>query len=163
MVPLFLLLPLAACGTESRRATEPHAGNENVTAVPPVQTDDPVGLFEDRRDPVASQLCVVGDGPEYRFGLILRSATGACGGAGTLTRNGARIRLEMAGDRDCALDARMEGQRLILPAAVGAGCAYYCAPGATLANARFEKTGGTEQAALRARDPVGDPLCEVSD
>jgi hypothetical protein len=65
----------------------------------------------------------------------------------------------MAGDSPCAIEARIDGGRVIFPASLPRGCAYYCAPGVQAAGVTFAKTGGTREDAVRARDIVGDPLC----
>ena len=46
-----------------------------------------------------------------------------------------------------------------MPANAPRGCAYYCGSPARLTNVRLTRNGGTKDAALRAKDLVGEPLC----
>ena len=157
-----LLAPVlaAACGEEKGPV-----GNES-TARPapapvrgPVQTATLTGLYETGTTP-PSQLCITGQGRAARFGLVIRrNGRPGCSGAGTATRDGTTLRLTMSGDSACVIDARLEGGRLTFPAGTPPGCSYYCAPGIVMGGTPFEKTGGTEADARRARDSVGDPLC----
>ena len=149
---------VAACGTGSERGREPAA--EPVVRSE-VQTTTIVGLYESGRGPQRSELCIVdGAAGRSRFGLVVRTPNGGtCSGAGAATREGATMRLEMAGNQSCTIAAVLDGGRTIFPAALPAGCAYYCAPAASMAGAVLVKTGGTEEDALRARDLVGAPLC----
>ena len=65
----------------------------------------------------------------------------------------------MTGESPCAIEARIEGGRVTFPSSLPSTCAYYCAPGIVMGSTPFEKTGGTSEDALRARDAVGDRLC----
>lgn len=155
--PILCLL-LAACGTggEGEQTAAPEAREAAV------QTAELTGLYEgegagERRD----RLCMLARGSGMtRFGIVTWGPEGRnCSGAGSAVRQGDVLRLAMAGDEECAIEARIEDRQVTLPAALPQGCDYYCGPGATLAGKRFEKTGGTAQDAMRATDLVGDPLC----
>lgn len=153
-----LSLIAAACGTGG-------AGNE--TEAPDarkagVQTAELTGLYEgagegERRD----RICVIDRGTGIaRFGIVTWAEAGVnCSGEGEAVREGEALRLTMAGDEECTIEARIENGTVTLPPAIPEGCAYYCGPGATLAGKAFEKTGGTAEDAMRATDLVGDPLC----
>jgi len=147
---LILVLSLAGCGRES----------EQPPVRPPVQTAALTGLYQGRGGAARNQLCLVERGGEGRFGLVAwRGGDPGCSGAGTAVREGGRLRLDMAGEEACRLEARIDGRAVAFPAAAPPGCAYYCAPGASFAGLAFEKVGGSEVDALRARDLVGDALC----
>lgn len=138
-------------GNESRAAPQPAAA--------PVQTATLTGLYENGSTP-PSQLCIMEEGNAARFGLVIRrNGRPGCSGAGTVTRDGATLRLTMTGDSPCAIAAQIEGGRVTFPAGMPSGCSYYCAPGIVMGGTRFDKTGGTRQDAARARDVVGDRLC----
>ena len=150
----------AGCGGEGGQA-----GNETSNRVVtrprggPVQTAALTGLYESAGSP-PSQLCITERGEAARFGLVTRRGGQAgCSGFGAATRSGATLRLVMAGDSACTIEARLEGARLTFPASLPSGCAYYCAPGASAAGTALVKTGGTREDALSAEDIVGDPLC----
>lgn len=148
---------VAACGTGGEGESEAPDAREAA-----VQTAELTGLYEgegegERRD----RMCVIDRGTGIaRFGIVTWAAGDAnCSGAGEAVREGEALRLTMAGDEECMIEARIENGNVTLPAAIPEGCAYYCGPGATLAGKRFEKTGGTAEDAMRATDLVGDPLC----
>lgn len=145
------LLPallLATCGEES-------GGNDSARPGP-VQTATLTGLYESGAGELRSRMCVI----DTRFALVVRtSGERNCSGAGTLSRDDARIRLAMAGAEQCTIEARIDGTRLAFAATQPAGCAYYCAEGARFAGVAFDKIGGSEADALRARDLVGGRLC----
>lgn len=144
------------------------AGN-GATAGPPIaapagqpaQTATLIGLYEGGEGPRRNQMCMLQrEGGPATFGIVTWSSGETnCSGVGRATRDGDRLRLAMEGDESCQIDARMEGRRVTLPDRLPSGCAYYCGPNARLSGAAFDKTGGSEQDAMRAVDLVGDPLC----
>lgn len=118
------------------------------------------GLYEGDADGGRDRMCIIGRGAGAHFGLVVMGAAGAsCSGTGSASRFGDTMRLEMQGDSACALSARIEGGALVFPSSVPAGCAYYCARGASLAGTRLVQKGAAARDAARARDLVGDPLC----
>lgn len=150
-----LLIPLlAACGRGGDDSGRSRSG-------PSVQTAELTGLYEAAgEDGQKGQMCVVPEAPgTFSFALVTEAQGGGCGGAGDAVLEGNLLRLNMTGDEECAIEAQVDGTRVTLPASLPEGCAYYCAPGATLSGQSFEKTGGTVEDAMRATDPAGDPLC----
>jgi hypothetical protein len=83
----------------------------------------------------------------------------SCSGSGKAMREGDILRLTMAGDETCAIEARISGATLTLPQALPAGCAYYCGAQAKLAGASFAKKSSSVEDAMKAKDLVGEPLC----
>lgn len=153
---ILLLVPLlATCGR----------GDGNETASPnspePIQIARLTGLYEARGGgEQRSRMCmvsVVAGGTS--FGIVTEASGGSCGGAGEAVREGNVLRLTMGGDEKCVIEAQIAGREVTFPSSLAEGCAYYCGPGATLAGATFEKTGGTKEEAMRAMDLAGDPLC----
>ncbi len=117
------------------------------------------GLYEGGASLQPNQICMVSDAPDRAaFGIVVRGAN-SCAGSGTAERQANDLRLTMSGDQPCTLDARVDGGRVILPAAVPESCAYYCSTGATLAGLSFDKKGSSRQDAMKAIDPVGEALC----
>jgi hypothetical protein len=106
-------------------------------------------------------MCVVeGKGGEARFGLVVWGGNmHSCSGAGTLDRVGDKLRLAMAGDSACTIEATISGNTVRLPERTPEGCAYYCGARASLGGAELTQTGTTEADAMKAKDLVGDPLC----
>ena len=145
-----LVLLLAGCGGE---------GGET-PAREPVQTETLTGLYRTGDSDRPSQLCIVARGGEERFGLATWfEGRPRCSGAGAAERRGDVLRLVMAGEEACVIEASLNRTIVTFPRSVPPGCAYYCAPGASFAGRQFEKVGGSEADALRARDLVGDALC----
>jgi hypothetical protein len=119
-----------------------------------------VGLYEGGSSQLPNQMCVVEKGKEQRFGLIVwGTGDHNCAGSGTVTRSGDTLRLAMAGDSQCTIEATISGATVKLPQAVPEGCAYYCGKRATLGGAELTQRGKTEKSAMQATDLVGDPLC----
>ena len=127
-----------------------------------VQVASLTGLYEARvgGEQLAS-LCMISDASgAASFALVSDGPNGGtCGGAGKAIREGEQLRLTLAGDEQCVIEAKIKDTLVTLPQGLPQGCAYYCAPNATLAGAIFEKVGGTSQDAMRAVDLAGDPLC----
>jgi len=156
---ILLLIPLlAGCGRGDGDGRDDASGAK---AGKPVQTAELTGLYEARSESGQSaRMCMVTQSGATSFAIVVETPGGAsCAGAGTAVREADRLRLVMAGDSDCAIEAAIAGTRVTLPAAVGQGCAYYCGPGASLAGVAFEKIGGSAEDAARATDLAGDPLC----
>ena len=129
-------------------------------AAPAVQTATLTGLYEGEAAASGHRLCIVeGPGGQARFGLVVTGAAGNCSGTGRASAQAGQLTLDMAGDSACRIVAGIDDGRVVFPPTVQGGCAYYCAPGATMAGALFDKTGGAREDAMRAQDLVGDPLC----
>jgi hypothetical protein len=136
----------------------------SATPAQAVQTATLTGLYESGAPGHRSQMCVIEGGAQgTRFGIVHWGAgSESCSGDGTIARQGDVLRLTMAGDEPCTIEARIEGGRVSFPPTLPAGCAYYCSRGARFAGASFDKTGGTAQDAMRAEDLAGDRLCAGS-
>ena len=166
---LIALLLLSGCnrGADSGNgsaAAEGGAGKRagvQAGASEPAERAGLTGLWEGGAGPQKNQLCMIGKGDKASFGLAVWGAgSTSCLGAGDATRSGERITLKMAGDETCAIEATIEGERITLPAAMPAGCGYYCASGVKMAGVSLSRSEAGSAAALRARDIAGDPLCE---
>ena len=145
---LALLVALSGCG-----GTAGNASGED---------SDLTGLYEGGQGPRRNQLCLAERDGATRFGLVAWGSAGDnnCTGKGRATREGERLTLAMQGDERCIIEARIEGVSVALPATLPQGCAYYCGPDAQMAGGRFDKAGEGDDAARRAVDLVGDPLCD---
>lgn len=161
-----LLLALAACSPAADSDGNGSAGATNAapTAATPASAADSsealTGLYEGSGAVPRDQLCIVEDGKSARFGLVVwGGGQHSCSGTGTVTRKGGTLRLAMAGDETCAIDAPIRDGVVTLPDSIPQGCAYYCGARASLAGARFARTAGGEAASRKATDLVGEPLC----
>jgi hypothetical protein len=156
---LAVALLLAGC---SKGGNE--GANETGPGAPSASSGRPgltlMGLYEGEGAGPTNQMCIVERAGTHHFGLVVwGGGMHSCSGTGTVTRDGSRLRLSMAGDEACAIDAVISGTTITLPAAIPDGCAYYCGARATLAKARFTQKGTTERDAARAKDLVGESLC----
>ena len=154
---ILLLLPLlVGCGTgDGNQATMQDSAER-------VQTAELTGLYVARDGgEQRARMCMISDASGAASFAIVTEApgSGSCGGAGEAAREANLLRLTMGGDEQCVIEAAIAGTQVTFPSNVAEGCAYYCGAGATLAGTALEKTGGTEDDALRAMDPAGDPLC----
>lgn len=125
-----------------------------------VDTSRLTGLYEGE-GARPSQICMIDRAAgDTGFGLVVWGANlHSCSGAGQAVREGNVLRLTMAGDQSCAIEARIEGTTVTMPETVPAGCAYYCGAQAKLGGGTFTKVGSTPADALKAVDLVGEPLC----
>jgi hypothetical protein len=166
---LLLLLFLAGCGRD-----DPESGNRAAPDGATAEADRAgpsgpaaaasarlTGLYEGGAGERKNQLCIVGEGREARFGLLVWGGNlHSCSGAGDALREGDRLSLRMTGDETCTLAATLKDGTVTLPSTLPTGCAYYCGARASLANATFTRSGSTEADAKKATDIAGDPLCD---
>lgn len=147
---------LAACGTGERHQSGARHSAE------PVQTATLTGAYEERvNGEQRARMCMLSrPSGAASFALVSQMADGrGCGGAGDAARSGSGLRVTMTGDSECVIEAQIRGSKLVFPRNLARGCNYYCAPGATLAGAVFQKIGGSVEDAKGAADLAGDPLC----
>jgi hypothetical protein len=156
IVPVLCLL--AACGGDdsaSNQAGPASNGSAGRAAAAPGAL---AGIYEGGSAERPDQLCIADKGRNgAQFGLIVWGSNDhSCMGSGQAVRQGNRLTLTMAGDSTCAIEARIEGGTVTLPATVPEGCAYYCGARAQFAERTLTRTGDD---VLKAKDLVGDPLC----
>lgn len=160
-----LLLALAACSpsADSGGNGSTTAGNAASTAPTPASagSSEPLtGLYESGGDIPKDQMCIVEEGKSARFGLVVwGGGQHSCSGTGTVTRDGGKLRLAMAGDEACAIDATIADGTIVLPDSIPQSCAYYCGARASLGGASFARVASGEAASRKATDLVGEPLC----
>lgn len=164
MKPVILALPLLlilGCRQEAADPANPQS-QSRATVTPAPAAAGITGLYEARAaDNATSQMCIIQRDGGARFGLVVwGSNLHSCSGIGIATRDGAGLRLAMAGDSECTIDAAFDGTTITLPAAIPDGCAYYCGARASMGGARLARTGTTVESAMRAKDLVGESLCQ---
>ena len=161
------LLLLAACsggdeGNNMARSDQASASAAPKAARPGEPSDlaTLIGLYEGGESARPHRMCVVEEGGGTRFGLVVWGGNDhSCSGAGTVTREGATLRLAMTGDSACTISASVSGKTVTLPKQLPAGCAYYCGARATMNGVSLTQTGTTRADAAKAQDLVGEPLC----
>jgi hypothetical protein len=106
-------------------------------------------------------MCVLeGPGGSQRFGLVVWGANmHSCAGSGTVSRQGDALKLAMAGDSACTIEAAIAGKTVKLPQQVPSGCSYYCGAQAKLGGVELTQVGTGKDDAMKAKDLVGEPLC----
>lgn len=166
---LILLLLLAACGRDNPAADNraapgaggPPAAGESSPASPKASADRLTGLYEGGNGPQKNQMCIVENGRDAEFGLLVWGGNlHSCSGAGRAVRRGETLTLTMTGDETCSIEASFKDGKVVLPASLPLGCAYYCAARASFAGASFTRSGSGEAEAKKATDIAGDPLCD---
>ncbi|HEY0131984.1 MAG TPA: hypothetical protein VGB57_11325 [Allosphingosinicella sp.] len=165
-----LLLLLAACGRDDAPAGNqaapesggPAASKPGSSASSPASAQARLtGLYEGGAGAQKNQMCIVEKGNDTEFGLVVWGGNmHSCSGAGRAVRRGERLTLTMTGDETCTIDATLRDGIVQLPDSLPLGCAYYCGARASLAGARFSRTGSSEADSKKARDIAGDPLCD---
>ncbi len=161
---VFALALLTACGDSGPGGNQASGAGDRAEAGAAAKSRGPLtvltGLYEGGDSQRPNPMCVIEGGNEARFGLVVwGSNLHSCSGAGTLTRDGATLRLAMAGDETCTIEAAISGKTVTLPASIPDGCAYYCGARASLAGASFTQQGNSREDAGKAKDLVGDQLC----
>lgn len=120
------------------------------------------GLYAQAGGDRPGQLCLVErEGRAGSFGLITWGRGEAnCSGSGAVRRDGGRLTLLFDGDESCTLEAQIDGGAVRIARGLSGECAtYYCAGGASLDDARFERSEEGNMAATKARGLAGDALC----
>ncbi len=138
---------LAACG---ENAPSVLAGGENAGSaldeaaidagiIPDPDEVEFAGRFETRSDLGTDKFCAVANGPkQFNIGfLAVFGPESKCEGRGTAIVNGETVRVTLAGNGDCAFDARYDGIELRFPGAVESGCASYCSDRASLSGTHY--------------------------
>ena len=100
-------------------------------------------------------LCVAGEGGAKRGGFIAFGAGDSnCSASGRIDAAGGTLALIPAGDAECRIPLKVEGERILI-GQPSAACAYYCGPGAILNGKSFAATVSSKP----ATDFGGSPLC----
>lgn len=102
--------------------------------------------------------CVVGNARALRVGLLVAYGTGGeCVGRGAGEVDGGRLRMTL--ERGCEMDARLDGDGLILPGAVSSECQSLCTGRASWAGVTIPKASDSAADALAITDGRGRALC----
>ena len=158
---LMALVLVAGCGAGSDQGKESGgkgAGKSGRGGSVPIT--ELTGLYEGGPPLRPHQMCVIEKGGEASFALVVwGTGMQSCSGSGRAVREGDTLRLSMAGDESCAIEAKISGATATLPATLPQGCAYYCGPQAKLTGVSFTKKSSKAEDAMKAKDLVGEPLC----
>jgi hypothetical protein len=159
--PLLLAALLAGCsgGGESGNATTPPdletAAIERGVVTDPKDTSI-AGLYARDTD----RICIVPEGGAARIGVFVDYGDKiTCSGSGKVTRAGETLHVELGGDDRCSFQARFEGDRIVFPGTVPAGCDALCDHRASFAAVEVERLSESAAEAGALRDAKGKLLC----
>jgi len=100
-------------------------------------------------------LCISGSATALRAGVIAYGEGGLnCSASGRLDAANGALALVPSGEDECRFPLAFAGGTVTI-GAVPAACAYYCAPGATLAGKSFRQSPNAEP----VTDLAGESLC----
>ena len=105
------------------------------------------------------QVCIVAAGDGYRIGASVDYGSEGCSAAGTVARDGERLRIAFDGAPGCRFDAEIDGDRIIFPGEVPAACERLCSNRASLAALEADLLSEAASEAAAMRDRRGRELC----
>ncbi|MBX9813672.1 MAG: hypothetical protein K2X76_03130 [Sphingomonas sp.] len=154
------LLLLAACsgpsGAPSEAAPDLEQAAIRAGLIPDPESTDIAGLYARDTD----RLCIVRAGGGYRAGAFVDYGDAlTCSAAGPVARAGESLSFNFG--PDCQFDARFEGDRIVFPGRVPAGCARRCARRASLAALEVDRLSDSPAEAAALRDGEGNLLCPL--
>jgi hypothetical protein len=156
---LGLVLVLAGC-SEGDDPANIEAPDLETVAIERGLVRDPtnnaiMGLYQRGGD----RLCIVPAGEKLRIGAyVLAGGRLGCSASGTAEQSGDRLRIEFGAA--CAVEARIEGTRILFPAKLPAACAQRCTARGTLNGLRVERISEVVSEAAVLRDPRGRAVCD---
>ncbi|EZP56710.1 MULTISPECIES: hypothetical protein [Sphingomonas] len=160
---LALAALLAGCGSPTPTVTDTPGSRLERAAlraglVADPASGDPVGSWAAETD----RLCIVPqDGGALRIGAVIDYGEGqGCAAAGVARRRGSDLAIAFG---PCRFDARFEGDRIVFPAALPAGCDRYCTGRATLDALTVERLSASRAEAATLRTPSGKRLCTMGE
>ena len=156
------LLALAGCSGGSNQAQAPvqpesleKAAIERGLVHDPKDTEI-AGLYARDTD----RVCIVPEGYGYRIGAFVDyGERQACSGAGSVSRVGENLHVELGQGIGCSFDARIEGDRVIFPAQIPDACAKLCEGRASFSALDVARMSDAVSEAQALRDPKGRRLC----
>lgn len=162
---LLALVLLSGCQGEdpSRRRPTPEPTGLEAAAIEAGVIPDPngtdiTGLYVSEAD----RVCIVPSATSYRIGVTVDyDDREHCGGTGVVSRSGETLHVAFDTRRaaDCSFDARFEGDRIVFPGRLPAGCQALCTQHATLSGLALDRLSESASEASTLRDSRGKLLC----
>lgn len=154
-----LLLLLGACQRQEAAAPAPQGDGVRLEAAARAAgmladpDAPPVGVFAAGTE----RVCIVPQGSAYRVGASVDYGAGQrCVARGTAS---GQADLAVDFGRDCRFDVRFEGDRLVFPAVLPAGCEMWCEGRASFAALAVERLSASAAEATRTVAADEEPLC----
>jgi hypothetical protein len=163
MRALAAMLLLAACSGGTKQAAKAEQPQDlEAAAIERGLIRDPedseiAGLYARDTD----RICIVPDKQiGYKIGAFVDYGDRiTCSGAGTVSRVGETLHIELGEGDGCAFDARFDGDKILFPGALPDGCAKLCARRASFAGLEVARLSESVAEAEAMRDASGRRLC----
>lgn len=124
--------------------------------IPDPADSDITGLYARDTD----RVCIVPTATAYRIGVFVDYGDAQhCGGAGTVTRVGETLHVELGRAGGCSFDARFEGDRIVFPGRIPDACQQICERRASVAALDVGRLSDSVSEASTLRDDRGRLLC----
>lgn len=127
--------------------------------IPDPASTDITGLYARETD----RVCIVPSATAYRIGVTVDfDDSEHCSGSGVVTRVGETLHVTLDTARTaagCRFDARFEGDRIVFPGRLPAGCQAVCQDRASIAGLALDRLSDAASEASTLRDPRGKLLC----
>ena len=151
------LVPLAGCHQAPQVAETPGGRLEAAAVarglIPDADQVGVTGVWTGDTD----RLCIVPAGLGFELGASVDYGDGqGCAASGTVVRSGGTLRVELG---DCRFQAAFDGERIVFPAEVPAGCARFCSGRASLSALTVERLSESVSEAASLRGANGRALC----
>jgi len=158
---LALVLLLTGCSDNQAQRNQARAPDLESAAIERGLVRDPrdteiAGLYARDTD----RICIVPSKDGYRIGAYVDYGERiTCSGAGTATRVGEVLHIQLGGKDACSFDARFDGDHIRFPGALPDGCAALCARRASYAGLEVSRLSESTAEASAMRDASGRRLC----
>jgi hypothetical protein len=118
------------------------------------------GRYETRSDLGIDKFCAVGDGGDFRIGMLaVFGPESKCEGQGNAEFSGEKVRISFEGKESCTFDAEFDGIQLRFPGVVPTGCASYCTPRAGMGGTSYYFTEPGDASARKTLGRDIERLC----
>ncbi|MBA4047667.1 MAG: hypothetical protein C0476_03905 [Sphingomonas sp.] len=160
---LWFALLIVGCSNGAERSSDAAAPPPDLEAaaisagiIPDPKATDIGGLFARDTD----RVCIVPTALDYRIGVFVDYGEAqSCSGSGTVTRAGETLQIAFDDAPDCAFAVRYEGDRIVFPARVPAGCERLCSQRASLGALDVRRLSDSIAEARTLRGARGRLLC----
>ncbi|WP_010217090.1 hypothetical protein [Sphingomonas sp. PAMC 26621] len=162
---LLALCVLTGCQKENapgEKATPPATALEAAAiqagVIPDPNSTDITGLYVREAD----RVCVVPSATGYRIGVTVDyDDREHCGATGVVTRSGETLHVAFDTSRGggCSFDARFDGDRIVFPGRLPAGCQALCTEHAAISGLALDRLSESASEASTLRGPRGTLLC----
>lgn len=150
---------LGGCDREPPRAVTPGARLEAAAIAQGLVVDPAAATLAGSWARDTDRMCIVGpERDEQRIGVSIDYGEGQwCSASGSVRRIGESLRVTLG--PACRFKAKFEGDQIIFPVELPAGCSDRCVGRASLAALDVERLSSSTSEARMLRDRAGHGLC----